>query len=267
MEITYALIASFFIMSASLSGVFFLNDSGKKFIEKYHHHILAFSIGILSVVLYSLFVEGLEHMESPTLFGIGALLGAASLVVISRFLKHPEHHHHGNHSHKHERIDGNHVLISDSVHNISDGLILVPAFAAGPLVGIGTTLAVLIHEAVSEIAEFFVLKESGMTDKEALTRNFISSGSIVIGVIVSFFVSQVEILEPWLFAVSAGAFTYLIFVDLLPCIFSHRKNTKEFSQYLIMILVGIAVMLTIQNALPHGHEEEHGEESSSAISL
>ena len=65
--------------------------------------------------------------------------------------------------------------MGDAIHNVHDGIILVPAFLVSPVVGFGTALAILFHETVQEIAEFFILLGAGYSIKKALLLNLIVS--------------------------------------------------------------------------------------------
>lgn len=254
-ELIYTLGAALGVAILSLSGVMFAGTRGRVFMQTYHHHLLAFSVGVLAVTLYSLAEEGLEHFEAtPHLFFIGCCVGAGFL-YLTTFI-HSHHHHSGDddhHDHAHTKLDGTHVLLADSVHNMSDGFILYPAFLAGPHVGLATTFGIAVHELVEEIAEYFVYKEAGYTNAQALTRNFISACTIFIGVFLALFASTTLWLEPWLFAVACGAFAYLIFVDLIPCVFFHHNNVRSLVPYIVLTICGALLMLSVGYLLPHMH--------------
>jgi zinc and cadmium transporter len=259
MELTYTLIAACAIAATSLSGVVFTTRYGGAFIARYNHLLLAFALGVLCVTAYSLAGEGLEHFEAnPFNFYIGAALGVGLLYISSRVL-HAHHHHAAHDGHTHSRIDGSHVLISDGVHNISDGLILYPAFLAGPFVGLATAFGILIHETIQEMAEFSILKEAGYTTREALVRNFLSACTIFIGIALSLFATSHEVLEPWIFAIAFGAFAYLIIVDIVPCVFFHQPSLHAAVPYIIATLFGASMMLGVGALFPHEHEESHVE--------
>lgn len=266
MEITYAFIAASIIMCTSLAGVLFTRDRLRSFLKRAHVYIVAGSVGVLSMVLYGLIGEGLEHFDNPLHFGFGALVGVLAVVFASRII--PEHHHHSEESdHVHTHLDGRHVLVSDAIHNVSDGVILVPAFLAGPIVGIGTAIGIFIHEFIAEIAEFFVLKESGYSDKQALLYNFFSSASILIGVIIALVAVSIESIEPWLFALAAGAFAYLIFIDLLPSIFSGPLTRHVLHKRILAVAFGALIMFGIMTALPHEHDTGTISQDVTAASL
>lgn len=267
--LTYSLIAALLVACMSLGGVLLASTRGTAFITRYHHHVLAFAIGVLLMILYSLGEEGLHLFEeTPHFFVLGALGGAGLLVLVSRLHRHHHHtteHEHGTHAHTHSRIDGSRVLVADGVHNISDGLILYPAFLISPITGLIATVGVAIHEFISEVSEFFILKEAGYSTREALVRNFFTACSIFIGVFVAYLFASLESFEGWILAVSFGAFAYLIFVDLVPCVYTHAEKKRQ-PQYVLATLLGLTIMLGISFAFPHEHEtheDDHTDETTS----
>jgi zinc transporter ZupT len=146
------------------------------------------------------------------------------------------------------------MLLGDAVHNIADGIILVPAFLAGAWVGVGTAFAIFIHELVQEIAEFFVLKEAGYSTRAALTRNFAASSTILLGVILAASLASVETLEAPLLAFAGGAFVYIILRDLLPSILRSIHTEGRPLRFVVAALLGVGLLLGIGAALPETHE-------------
>lgn len=53
-------------------------------------------------------------------------------------------------------------LAADALHNLTDGIAIGAAFAAGTGLGYSTALATLMHELPHEIGDFAVLVQSGM---------------------------------------------------------------------------------------------------------
>lgn len=264
MPLTYTLIAGAFIAAASLIGIIFTGKTGGRLEQRHHHYLLAFSLGVLLVTLVSLGSEGVEHFNNaPHLFGIGALCGIALLLATTRI---HAHHHHA-HGHSHTKIQGTHVLISDGIHNISDGLILFPAFLASFATGLAVSFGIFIHELVQEIAEFFILKEAGYTNREALTRNLMSATTIFIGIFIAAWVSSFPTLDPWLHAIAFGAFLYLIFVDIVPCLLSHTTSHRTRLLYVGIALCGALLMLSIRHFVPEDEHMSYGTMSTNAHTL
>ena len=82
------------------------------------------------------------------------------------------------------------VLFGDGVHNFIDGLIIGAGFLSSIPIGIGTTLAVILHEIPHEIGDFGVLIHGGLSRKKALLYNFISGLTAVAGTVLSLVLSQ-----------------------------------------------------------------------------
>jgi len=150
-------------------------------------------------------------------------------------------------------------MLVDAVHNVHDGLTLVPAFLVSPVVGFGTAAGILLHEIVQEISEFFILKEAGYTARKALLYNFAVSSTILIGIILATTLVATERFSGPLIAFSAGGFLYVLFRDLAPSIISHARAEKKYLQYGISFCIGFVLMLSVSLFVPHelDHEEEY----------
>lgn len=254
--ITYSLIAAFIIMLASLSGILFTSKHMGGWVERNLSLLATFSIGIFAVITWGLCSEALEHGDG-FIVAISLVLGVGIVKILSTLI--PEaHHHHDHHTdHSHDRIDARRIIMGDSVHNIGDGLLLVPAFIADTRLGIATAAGILIHELVQEISEYFILRESGYSVKEALIRNFISSTTILIGVLLSAILSSIEILEVPLMGIAAGGFLYIILKDLVPHTISSIRKKGKGEKHVQALVFGILIMLGVNIVLPHSHEEAH----------
>lgn len=244
------------IMLASFSGKFFTYRAFGGWIHAHLPYLASFAGGVFTITAWHLSEEALHGASWFGLLG-GLCAGGAIIFTLTRLFS-SEHHHHGHHhGHLHSRIDGRRVLISDALHNTGDGIILALAFTASTIAGFGAVLAILLHEVVQEISEFFVLKEAGYTNKQALMRNFAVSSTILLGIFVGLFLSSVEPLIALLSAVAAGGIIFVITGDLLPhaltCIRAHGKAHVHVGA----ALFGAALMFSVQTLLPH---EEHVDE-------
>jgi len=259
---SYAFIAALVIMFASLAGALFVWRSAGEWVEKNLRYLVTFSAGVFIIVSYGLFTESIELGGTTLLIGISAIAGALFLEIAGRLVP-DSHHHHGTHAHGHTKTDARRLLVGDAIHNIVDGVLLVPAFLIDVHLGIATTAAIFFHEAVQEISEFFVLKDAGYTTTRALTLNFIVSSTILIGVILGLFVSASAEFIPLLIAFAAGAFLYVVFRDLLPSTFRSVKYSKNAAGHLIAGLLGLLVMFGIGIIAPAHSEEHHEDEETS----
>ena len=256
-------LAALVIMLASLSGAIFLGRSSGRWLGPRLKYLVTLSAGVFIAIVYSLLFEVFEHSEGALISVLGWIaLGVVIVEVLSRLIP-KAHHHHGDHDsdHTHGRLEARRMLLGDAMHNIADGLLLVPAFALDLRVGIFTAFAIFAHELVQEISEFFVLKEAGYTTKEALLRNLIVSGTIFVGVGLSLLAVSIEALEIPLLAFAAGGFIYIVLRDLLPHTWGAvKKEEGSLTKHVAIGLVGTLVMLSVNTFIPHAHPEEHSPE-------
>lgn len=268
MEIVTILIAAFAVMLASLTGVIFVWNSFGTFLQRNLRYLVSFAAGVFIIVSYSLFSEALELSPNTLFIILGGILGAATLEFVTRLIPTTHHHHGTENDHEHTRTDARRVLLGDAVHNIADGMLLVPAFIVDIRFGIATTFAIFLHEAVQEISEFFILKQAGYSTIRALTLNFLVSATILLGVGFGLFVASVPALMPALIAFAAGAFLYVVFRDLLPSSIRAIVRNDSAGKHLAAAALGVLVMFGVNAATPHSHDhgghdhhsEEHHEE-------
>jgi zinc and cadmium transporter len=258
------ILLSLLIMSASLSGVFFLWKSAENFIEKNLRYLVSLSAGVFLFVTYLLMAEVFEH--TTNLYQASTWIIAGVLLMIFLFTFLPRFHHHHDekeeHGHTHDKIDARKILLSDGIHNIGDGILLAAAVMVSPVFGLLTALSIFVHEFVQEVSEFFVLRQSGYSTKKALALNFFVSGTILIGAIGSFLLFETfEFLEVPLLGIAAGSFLVVVVNDLIPQSIRHSNNKTNFAKHFTAFLVGIALIFTVSQLTTHSHEDhDHGHE-------
>lgn len=243
--------AALLVMSASLAGVIFTRRAAGAFLDARLPYLVSFSAGVFLVTAGGLMLEVFELASSVAL-GIGLILiGYLLAWSIHTFMPETHHHHGAACAHKHG-VAARKLLIGDSIHNIADGVILVVAFSAGPVVGVVATTSILIHEILQEIAEFFVLRQADYSIKKALVLNFAVSSTILIGVGLGYVALASHELELLLLAVSAGFFMHVVLHDLLPR--KHeQQDTSLFFKQVLLVAVGALLMGVIAKALHEGH--------------
>ena len=261
--ILYILIASGIIMLASLSGAIFTWKTLGEWLRPRLSYSIALATGVFLAIVFSLVQELLhEGISFPIIMSF--IFGGLLLEGITHLLpKDSHHHHHDDCKDKgvtFSTIDARRVLVGDAIHNIHDGLALVPAFLICPILGLGTAFGILLHEIVQEIAEFFILKEAGYSTKKALIWNFLVSATILIGVLVALFVASVGNYTIYLIAFSAGGFAYILIRDLMPTIIFHAKKGKAYLSYGVIVAFGALLMLLVSHLVPHEHLHNHSED-------
>ncbi len=246
---SYAFIAAFVIMLASLSGAIFVWGKTGDWLQKNLRYLVTFSAGVFVLISYGLFTESIELGGATVLVALSSISGAIFLEVAGRLIPN-SHHHHGEHTHNHSRTDARRLLMGDAIHNTIDGVLLVPAFVIDITFGIVITLAIFLHEAVQGTSEFFVMKEAGYSTSKTLGILFAISSTILLGVLVGTLASDSTFLLPYLIAFAAGAFLYVVFRDLLPSTFRSVMYSKNAGAHLVAGILGILVVFSISIIAP-----------------
>ncbi|MBI2613116.1 ZIP family metal transporter [Candidatus Kaiserbacteria bacterium] len=144
------------------------------------------------------------------------------------------------------------MLVSDGIHNIGDGIVIVVSFAASPVLGLASTVSIMVHEMLQEISEFFVYREAGLSVRLALVLNFISSSTILVGTVGAFFLlERFETFEVPLLGLSVGSYLVVVFHDLIPHSISKMKDSTHFTKHAIYFVSGLIFMVTFVALLPH----------------
>jgi zinc and cadmium transporter len=194
----------------------------------------------------------------PIAVSVFALAGILSFLMLEKFLH--WHHSHGEGTEEeHAQVHplGHLVIVSDSVHNLVDGIAIGAAFLVSPEIGIATTIAIALHEIPQEIGDFGLLLHSGFSRSRALAMNFLSALTAFAGIGIAFWLAEThESLVPLIAAFAAGNFIYIALADLVPEIHKTRGGARGVAQF-IVILAGLGVMVGLtQVEAPH-HEETH----------
>ncbi|MFW6209934.1 MAG: ZIP family metal transporter [Patescibacteria group bacterium] len=259
--------AAFLVMLTSLAGVIFLHKTARQFLEERLAYLVSFSAGVFLVTAGALALEALHLFASAW-----QALGAIALGYIAAWALHfvlPETHHHHDTACAHGHGGARRLIVGDAIHNIADGIILVPAFMVSPILGVTVAASILVHEFLQEVSEFFVLRQNGYTTRQALTINFAVSSTIMIGVVVGGLALATLAVEGLLLALSAGFFLHVVVHDLLPKRRVHRSGA-QLTEHVLIVALGVVAMASVnvllgdahihgggEHAHEHGHEGEH----------
>ncbi len=169
---------------------------------------------------------------------------------------HHHHHHHHAHGHAHEHDRGRSglmVLIGDSLHNATDGVVIAAAFLADFKLGVVTSIAVIAHEIPQEVSDFFVLLHSGYSRKKAFLYNIVSSMAMVVGGVVAYFaLDQARAYVTPVLAFAASSMLYVAVADLIPTL--HRRfSIKDTAQQMLMIGLGVLAVVVLHSFLHVDH--------------
>lgn len=129
-----------------------------------------------------------------------------------------------NHGHSHAKVDTKSgsmssivwmVILGDGLHNFTDGMTIGAAFSNNIAGGFSTTVAVFCHELPHEMGDFAVLLKAGMSAKQAIFYNILSSVLSFFGMCAGILIGDAEESTQWVFAVAAGLFIYIALVDMV----------------------------------------------------
>lgn len=250
----YSFLASVVVMVVSLSGLLFTISFLGSWLEKNKKFLVIFASGVFLVTAYTLVEETIHLGANIFQVLVGLILGVILIELLAKLLPNMHHHHGREIGHRHSRIDIRRMLIGDGVHNIGDGFLIFSTMLIDWRLALGVLGGILIHELVQEVSEFFVLKESGLSTFKSLVINFTVSTTVLIGVVIAWFVSSDDYLVIVLLLISASAFIYVVFRDLIPSAKSDFK-IKPF-KFITFFLLGILLMSLVSFLSEHSHEEE-----------
>ncbi len=266
MELGAPIVAALLVMLVSFAGVIFASQTLSHWMRSHLTYLASFSGGVFLMVVYHLLEETMHESGSIALAAGAVLFGAALMEALHHLLPAEHHHHALEHTHAHTAIDGRRVLLSDALHNVGDGVLLVAAFATSWWIGVTATIGILVHEFVQEISEFFVLKEAGYSTQEALSRNFLSSSTILLGVGLAAFLSSSEAIAVLFGGVAAGGFIAVLLRDLMPHAIESVRERGGAMKHVAAFILGIALMFGVQTYFSHeeGADEARGGEITSS---
>lgn len=152
--------------------------------------------------------------------GVKVPLQGDNYTIILR--EHQTKHHGHSHTHGHVHAPPESlsavawmVIMGDGLHNFTDGMTIGAAFSNNIAGGFSTAIAVFCHELPHELGDFAVLLKAGMTAKQAVFYNILSSVLSFFGMIMGVMVGDTPEASAWIFAVAAGMFLYIALVDMV----------------------------------------------------
>jgi zinc transporter ZupT len=254
--------AALVVMLTSLVGVIFIGKTTSKFLEDKLNFLVSFSAGVFLVTSGALALE-VFHLADTVWQGAFLILIGYALAFLVHKLMPETHHHHASDCHEGHGLAARKLIIGDAIHNVADGVVLVVAFAVSPALGLAALVSIVIHEALQEVSEFFVLRRAGYGVKKALAINFAVSSTILVGVVLGHYALVSHELEVALLALAAGFFLQVVIHDLLPKHTEHEKM-EDFYKHAFLVFVGAVIMGLVAQAAMEGHthgEEDHGPET------
>ncbi|XP_076229868.1 zinc transporter foi [Nomia melanderi] len=177
-----------------------------------------------------------------------------SYTVIIREHETKHHGHTHSHGHVHSAPESMSsvawmVVMGDGLHNFTDGMAIGAAFSANIAGGFSTAIAVFCHELPHEIGDFAVLLKAGMSAKQAVFYNLLSSVLCLFGMIFGVLLGSTPAVSSWMFAAAAGMFIYIALVDMIPELSSSHSAERSSQWQCILqglgLSCGLGIMLII----------------------
>ena len=227
--------------------------------------LVSYAVGaLLGAVFLDLLPHIFEGTKNPGRAAAFILFGILVFFVLEKVLLWRHHHHSddepgagpGTHGHYHPD-DGHHdqgrsgymIVVGDSFHNFTDGVIIASAFLADTRVGVVTAIAIVAHEIPQEIGDFLVLLHSGFSRRKALAMNALSGFATVVGALIAYFaLSAVKGWIPEILAIAAASMIYVAVADLIPGLHKRTAIRETLSQVAFIIL-GVGSIWAIHGLL------------------
>jgi len=225
--------------------------------------LVSYAVGaLLGAVFLDIVPHLFEESKDPGHTAGLILAGLLGFFVLEKLLLWRHHHHHdvdaGEHAgHAHAGEDrgrsGLMIVLGDSFHNFTDGVIIAGAFIADVKLGIVTAAAIIAHEVPQEVGDFLVLLHSGYSKSRALAMNALSSLASVAGALLGYFaLSLAQAWVPTILAIAAASMLYVAVADLIPGL-HRRARLGETAAQVAFIVFGIATIWGVHEVLGVAH--------------
>jgi zinc and cadmium transporter len=242
MAMSAALLVSLVALSAAF--VLYIKDSTLK---KWMPWLIALAVGVLlGDAFLHLLPDALERSTNTSEIFLWTLLGIVLFYFIEQTL-------HWRHDHavtadempKKAKSYARMNLLGDGAHNFVDGILIAGSFLADPMLGLATTIAIVIHEIPQEISDIAVLVHGGYEKRTAVLLNFLCACACLLGAGATLLLAQfMSISLPALLALTAGGFIYIATSDLIPLLRDNKVRLPLGAQ-MTATVVGIACMQSI----------------------
>ena len=202
-----------------------------------------FAAGVLLIAAFrDLLPHGVEDQGSSVLNG--TLITILIFFLIEKGFRTFHHHHEEDIDENRNPAQGWLFLIGDVFHNVVDGIALGSAFLISPSTGFIATIALVSHDIPLEVGEFGIQMRSGFTRRQTITRNLLSSSTVLIGALAAFqFGSVIEIPLGYLYGGIAGFFIYIALSDIVPTI--HSSENRRYGLQTGFLILGLFFGVTV----------------------
>ncbi|MDD3078937.1 MAG: ZIP family metal transporter [Paludibacter sp.] len=225
--------------SVLLAGTLLLLNN--KWLEKISSYLLYLAGGtLLGAALIGLIPEATESLAIEKVL-IWVLIGIILFFILEKIVL--WHNCHDSSCERQNNTAAPMIIIGDAFHNATDGVVIAASFLTSTSLGVFVTISVVLHEIPQEMGDFGILLKSGYSRKKAMFYNLFSSCSaIVAGVAAYYLLDFMQMLVPYVIAISAASFLYISLADLIPEMHKETRLKESLIQ-LLLILTGIAIII------------------------
>ncbi|MEK6850598.1 MAG: ZIP family metal transporter [Nanoarchaeota archaeon] len=248
----YSLLSVFLISLLAFIGLFTFSIKEKK-LKKIIVYFISIAAGALFGDVFIHILPEIANEEGFTLtISISFLAGVLIFFILEKIIHGQQYHQHSEDrqpkKEKKKQIKpvAYMSLIVSTIHNFLDGLVIVSAYLVSIPAGIGTTIAVGLHEIPHEVGSFSILLHGGFNRRKALFINFLSALAAVVGALVALWLSNiVGSLQMIIVPIAAGGLLYIAGSDLIPELHKEAHGFKSSFWQVVSFIVGIGAMLLL----------------------
>jgi zinc and cadmium transporter len=243
---TSTILSLLMVSGLSLLGALFLSMPRHR-LDKILIYMVSFAAGgLFGDAFFELVPEAYGRFGRGPLPALLILAGLMIFFVLEKFLRWRHCHMPASRQHPHPLAFMN--LVGDAVHNFIDGLLIGASYLISPVLGLTTTLAVVLHEIPHEMGNFGVLVHGGFAPKKALFWNFSTALLALAGGVTALLVGgQYAGFADALVPLTAGGFLYVAGSDLIPELHQDCfRPQSSLGQFLCMLAgMGLLALLSV----------------------
>jgi zinc and cadmium transporter len=216
----------------------------ERWLRRHQRYLIGLAAGALvAAVFLDILPESFEEFGASTT--TWAFAGFVLLAILEWLVGH--HHHHEDDEHESEHGTPPTLpptlLISDALHNVTDGAAIAAAFLTSPHAGVAVAIAVVAHEIPQEVGDYALLRAAGWRRGRALFALASVQVTAAIGALgILYAADHFHRAIGAALALAAGTFLYIGATDLLPELHSGR-TAGDRRQRLFGFLTGIMLIV------------------------